>query len=270
MLGDFLSDGTRNSWLQQAHRWARKASGWSNRALIKARMHKVRPPMSAVFDTDVSQLCKVERGAWYSTGEQEWAGKTIETGHYGPMESPFPEHQKAELPFINAICEMARRGQMELYSIPSVDHEKSKRPDRHTDQLGCVNIDHGIKFKDLGFQCAKMSYSLDKFRGFPFPTEQEGCSISIGRHGQMLKQFAGKRQQKDALHLMICDSFGVEFFFTADEKFLNRHKQVSDKLKAWGLRTLVIKPSEFCRRLGIRGIPIAPTDPMGIFRGTIR
>ena len=270
MLGYLLSDATNNRWLQRAHRWARKAHGWNSMSIVRRRMHKVRPPISAAFDTVVAQLCKVERGAWYSVGKSQWENSGIDQGFYGPAEAPYTGQQRAEIPYINAVCELVRRGQMELYRIPTIEEEKQRRPDRHSNHMGCANIDHGVNYLDLGFECPRMKFTVSKFRGFPFPAEKEDCSINIGRHGQMLEQFHGKKQFRDAWHLLLCDSFGIEIFFTCDEKFLKRHQQINEKLKAWGLRTRVMRPSEFCKDLGIAEIPIAPTDPYGLFRGTIR
>ena len=270
MLTHLLSDSIRNRWLQKVHRWARIWHGRNNTKILRARMHRVRPPISAAFDTVVAQLCKIERGAWYSTGKCQWGTETVNQGFYGPMEAPFTNEQKAEIPFINALCQLVREGQMALYAIPTIEDERRKSPRHHSDHWGCVNIDHDIKYNDLGFECARMQFTLSKMRGNPFPKEKEDCSISVGRHALMLQHFSGKRQSRDAWHLMLCDSFGVEIFFTCDAKFLSRHHQLRDKLQSWGIRTRVMRPSEFCKELGIAGIPVAPTDPFGMFRGTIR
>ena len=270
MLAYLLSDSTRNRWLQKFHRWDRIWRGRNNTKILRARMHKVRPPISAAFDTVVAQLCKIERGAWYSTGERQWGTGTVDTGFYGPMAAPFTNAQEAEIPFINAICQLVRDGQVALYAIPTIEEERRKSPRHHSDHMGCANIDHGIKYNDLGFECPRMEYTLSKILGPSFLQDKDDCSISIGRHALMLQQFSGKHQFRDAWHLMLCDSFGVEIFFTCDEKFLSRHNQIRDKLQSWGIRTRVLRPSEFCKELGIAGIPVAPTDPHGMFRGTIR
>ena len=270
MLRQFLSDATRKRWQQKVYRWARKTHGRNNTKIVRTRMHKVRPPISATFDTVVAQLCKIERGAWYSTGKSKWGTELVDQGFYGPMESPFTDEQKTEIPYINTICELVRNGQMDLYQVPTIEDEKRKSPKRHSDHTGCVNVDHGIKYKDLGFECGRMKFTLSKVRGFPFPQENDDCSMNIGGRAAMLQHFSGKHQSRDAWHLMLCDSFGIEFFFTCDGKFLRRYNQIHDKLALWGIRTRVMRPSEFCNELGCRRIPVAPTDPYGLFRGTIR
>ncbi len=270
MLGRALSDATRNRWLQKAHRWARKLYGQNNIRLVRSRMHRVRPPISATFDTVVAQLCKIERGAWYSTGRTKWGPEELDQGFYGPMESPFTDDQRREIPYINAVCELVRTGQMDLYKIPTIEDEKKRSPSKHSDHLGCVNIDHGIRHKDLGFECARMKYTLSKIRGFPFPTEQKDCSLNIGGYAEFLQYFNGRGQARDVWHLMLCDSFGIEIFFTCDHRFLNRYKQIRTKMPVQGPRTRVMRPSDFCNMIGCRGIPVAPTDPYGLFRGTIR
>ena len=191
-------------------------------------------------------------------------------GFYGSMEAPSTEDQRAEIPFINTLCELVRRGQMELFQIPTLEDEKRRRPDRHSDLLGCANIDHGVKVKDLRFECPRMKFSLGTSRQSLFSPAEQDCSINLGKHHLLFEHFAGRGQFRDAWHLMLCDSFGIEIFFTCDEKFLRRYAQVRGRLNSGGLRTRVMRPSEFCRELGIPGIPIAPTDPYGMMRGTIR
>ena len=196
--------------------------------------------------------------------------RTSRPRFYGPMESPFTDEQKTEIPYINTICELVRNGQMALYQVPTIEDEKRKSPKRHSDHMGCVNVDHGIKYKDLGFECDRMKFTFSKVRGSPFPQENDDCSMNIGGRAAMLQHFSGKHQSRDAWHLMLCDSFGIEFFFTCDGKFLRRYNQIHDKLAPWCIRTRVMRPSEFCNELGCRGLPVAPTDPYGLFRGTIR
>ncbi|MYB77787.1 MAG: hypothetical protein F4X83_12010 [Chloroflexi bacterium] len=194
----------------------------------------------------------------------------IDQGFYGPMEAPFTNDQRTEIPYINAICELVRNGQIDLYKVPTIEEEKKRSPSKHSDHLGCVNIDHGIKYKDLGFECARMKYTLSKVRGFPFPTEDKDCSMNIGGHAEILQYFTGKGQFRDAWHFMLCDSFGIEIFFTCDRKFLKRYEQIRSKVSMQRIRTQVMRPSDFCKKLGCYGIPVAPTDPYGLFRGTIR
>ena len=115
---------------------------------LTGRLH---PPFMIRPDITVA----IERGAWYSTGKSKWGTELVDQGFYGPLESPFTDEQRTEIPYINTICELVRNGQMDLYQIPTIEDEKRKSPKRHSDHMGCVNVDHGIKYRDLGFECAR-------------------------------------------------------------------------------------------------------------------
>ena len=264
MLHRFLSDNTSIKWTQKLYRLARLILGQRNARLLRAKMHEIRPNISATFDTGVAQLCKVERGGWYSTDNPKF-----DFGYYGPFARNVGGHE-AEIPFINALCEMARRNELDLFAIPTIEKEKRENRHRHADHLGCVNIDHGVIYRDLGFMCPRIGYSLSNYRGFPWGIDSENCSIANGPYFEVFKHFPGKGQVGDAWHLVLCDALGIEIFFTCDEKFLRRCKQVEEKIRMAGIRTKAMRPSEFCKKLNITGIPIAPTDPQGFFRGTIR
>ena len=72
---------------------------------------------------------------------------------------------------------------MELFRIPTVEDEKHRRLDRHSDQLGCANIDHGVKVKDLAFECHRMKYLLGSESAIPvFLLEEQDCSINVGKY----------------------------------------------------------------------------------------
>ncbi|SOB89283.1 hypothetical protein SAMN05421512_101192 [Stappia indica] len=269
MLGRFFTESKRFRWLQKLHRWQRISSGWAHDILLRNRMHRVRQPISAAFDTNVSQLCKIERGVFYNEGPQKWGDIVFETRTYGLAEAPVGGKLKEEIYYLNSICELVRRGRINLYRIQTIEGEKNRKKSKHSNQLGAVNIDHGIKYHEMRFECEKLKYKFGKILSNAHERTKEDCSINVGRYAYLLKHFKGK-QANDAWHLMICDSFGIEIFFTCDERFIDRYNQISKKIHYENQRCKPMLPSDFCKALGIKATPYAPVDPQGLFRGTIR
>lgn len=53
----------------------------------------------------------------------------------------------------------------------------------------------------------------------------------------------------------------IDVFVSLDAKFINPFRQIENKLREVGVRTLVMRPSELCRAARLEAIPFPPPNP---------
>lgn len=265
MIAWFSDEAARTRAAQRVFRWTRQIVGRTNARMFRSRMDRVRPKLTMAWDTQIFQMCRIERTVWYTLKHAKG-----ETAFLGPEAKQFTEKQTGEVPFLNAICELARRNELEIYELPTVREERREAWNKHIDGLGSSGIDYGVRFSTLKFECSRLKHVMGRTLGPSWMRADDECLMDVGSHSLIMSYFAGKKQQKDAWHLMLCDAFGVEVFLTFDSGFLKRYSPVKGKLEKRGVRTKVYSPSQFCKTLGLSKIEIPPADPRALSRGFIR
>jgi len=220
--------------------------------------YNIRGPLRIAIDTNISQLARIDRQIWNSTGEVMWGSTPVDTGFLAITERR-PERHRQIAP-LNAIYCLARRNLIELYLVRSVNLEIQKARKLHTDQLGEQGLDHGITYKETKLNCDRIRLTNSKVIS-GLGRQEEECSLLLNEAREVLSFFDGA-QRNDGLHLCLAASLNIEvFFLTTDERTIKRVAQLREGQPRFLGNLRVISPVEFCALTGVD--PIAPLYATG-------
>lgn len=246
------------------YRELRKNIGDQNSESIRSKGGKFRRKLRIAFDTQVYQYCANERplSHTYVQPDGPWAGVVCGTVETVSAKVPFPD----ELEYIYALCELGRRGDAEIIELPLVAEERRAHQVRHGYYHGIERLDYDIPHTPYPIRCSRMkSYSsrLSSDLG-----AKDDCERDLGLYNTLISQITGKKQIKDAVCFTQADMADVDVFTSLDRKFIERFRQIEPKLRSDGVRTLVMRPKEFCEAAELKPIPFPPPNPrqaMGAF-----
>lgn len=253
-------------WYQKISRALRLNNGKINQTRLKFNQSKLRPRMRVVLDSQLSQICNFERAGWLETSEEN--GNSF--GHFAPFNPKFPELLKRQVPALYSIAELARMGELEFVRIPTIETERRQAPDKHFPAMFCVPLDHDVRYSELEFSCAKMTFQVET-RWTPLSNRgDQNCHFDSSKYQLLHSHLSGKGQRKDAWHYMLCDYFGIDVFLTADKKFLEGFQQIEARLNGLGVRTKAMTPDNFCLEAKLRPTDPIQADPKAMFHPPAR
>jgi hypothetical protein len=238
----------------------RRVKGDANSQSLMDQGGRFRRKLRITFDTQVFQYCANERsenqGSIVKDGP--WAGlhqtfrKTIPGGKPSGQGDDPNEHG-----YIYALCELCRRADAEILILPSISQER-QHP-RHGHYHGLERLDFDVPFTPYPILCSKMRSASSRI--MTSEEKSEGCLRDVAHYGPLLQHLIGKGQRKDVAAYIEADMADTDVFVSLDGKFINPFRQIENKLREAGVRTLVMRPSEFCKEAKLQPIPFPPPNP---------
>lgn len=241
------------------YRELRETIGAANSQAIMDQGGRFRRKLRLAFDTMVWQYCAndrvkeheviVESGPW--SGVRQIFRETVA----GPKPKGRGDDAD-ELSYIYALCELGRHGDAEILTLPIISTETKHR--RHRSGHGAERLDYGVPFTPYPIICKKMKYSSSRILN---NDPDDECLRDVAHYGPLLAHLKGDGQRKDVRAYMEADIADADVFISLDGKFINPFRQIESKLRENGVRTLVMRPSEFCKEANLRPIPFPPPHP---------
>ncbi len=238
----------------------RRVKGDANSQSLMNQGGRFRRKLRLAFDTQIFQYCAnersedqgliVENGPW--AGLRQTFRKTI-PGKKPSGRGDDPNEQRC----IYALCELGRRADAEILILPSVSRERQHA--RHGYYHGLERLDFDVPFVPYPIVCSKMRYVSSRII-----TSEEtgvGCLRDVAHYGPLFQHLVGEGQRTDVAAYVEADMADVDVFVSLDGKFINPFRQIESKLRKAGVRTLVMRPSEFCEEAKLQPIPFPPPNP---------
>ncbi|MCO4776263.1 MULTISPECIES: hypothetical protein [Lentibacter] len=233
----------------------------ANERNFKAKQNLVRPKLRMVLDTQVRQLLADERIMEEQLSAQENSSNSWPQKRWFVVRPNHKARLSNEVDYLAAICELARKGEIEFVQIPSISSEMLGAKNTHAEYHGTKKLDHGIQYLHLNGICPRIKFTPSYIINSNQNPNISDCLVDVGRHSKLLKHIRGKKQTSDLWHYIVCDSFGIDVFLTADDGFIKAFRQVEENSNLLGTRTKVYSPKEFAQIAGVLPIEQAKIRP---------
>ncbi|MFU8898293.1 MAG: hypothetical protein ACNA7L_05295, partial [Roseinatronobacter sp.] len=156
-----------------------------------------------------------------------------------------------------ALCELGRRGDAEILALPTILQEQ-QHP-RHGHYHGIERLDFDVPYMEYPILCAKMRRVSSRIMQ---PADQiDDCLRDVGNYQPLISHVGGAGQQRDVAAFIEADMADVDVFVSLDGKFIRPFRQIEKKLRQLGVRTHVMRPSEFCNEAQLQPIPFPAPNP---------
>lgn len=235
----------------------RKNIGDKNSESIRLKGGNFRRKLRLAFDTQFYQYCANERplSHKYVQPDGPWAGVVCGLVETVSAKVRFPE----ELEYIYALCELGRRGDAEIIDLPMVRVEKHAHQVRHGRYHGIERLDFDVPYIPYPIRCSRMkSYSS---RIMTELNAKDDCERDVALYSALISHVNGKKQIRDVACFIQADMADVDVFISLDGNFIKPFRQIEHKLRSNGVRTLVMRPMEFCEAAELKPIPFPPPNP---------
>ncbi|WP_448325544.1 hypothetical protein [Sulfitobacter sp. M13] len=238
----------------------RRVRGDKNSQSLMLQGGRFRHKLRISFDTMVFQYCANERvdvqevmvadGPW--KGLRQGVRKTISGRQPSGRDDDADEQG-----YIYALCELGRRGDAEILKLPTVSRERQHPIHGH--YHGLERLDFDVLFTHYPILCSKMRRVSSRI--LTSSETPEGCLLDVANYAPMVQHLKGEGQLKDVQANIEADMADVDVFISLDAKFINPFRQVEAKLRKANVRTLVMRPSEFCKEAKLLPIPFPSPNP---------
>jgi hypothetical protein len=239
----------------------RQVRGDENSMSLMNQGGRFRRKLRIAFDTMIFQYCANERVGVQDVTVADGPWKGLREVFRETISGPPPCGEGAdadELDYIYALCELGRRGDAELFDLPTTSRERQHPIHGHYHGLERLDFDVPFTRYPIKF-CEKMRRVSSRIVASSETTD--GCLFDLADYTPMTKHLQGKGQLKDVKAYIEADMADVDVFVSLDARFIKAFRQIEAKLRKAGARTLVMRPSEFCREANLRPIPFPAPNP---------
>lgn len=234
----------------------RKIIGDENSESLLRQGGNFRRKLRLSFDTQIYQYCANERfeDKSYVAQNGPWAG--IICADLATVSAKIPEPE--ELEYIYALCEIGRRGDAQIIDLPVIRAEKRAHSAMHGVFHGTERLDFDIPYTPYPVQCTRMASYSSRIVGDPSAIDT--CFRDVAHYGALINHIAGKGQINDVAAFMQADMADVDVFISLDEKFIRPFRQIEERLRNSGVRTMLMRPKQFCVEACLKPIPFPPPN----------
>lgn len=243
-----------------------KSIMWSVAKVAMLRSGRGSTDIKVLIDSQILSHAVTHKEAMISTGTVLWGGvHPVENISFArvPVHSETSETEDYEdICYLGSLVGLARYGPVKFVTSYELIEEQDRHPPARFNPTGlsAYSILRMVKIDSVdGEPCISVKLSRLRSNSKPDDLAKDQRGRIRAQDDELFKavmtHFVYEKHSQDAWHLRTAQVFGCPYLVTMDRKFINLYKQHQIKLRAIGITSEVLSPSDLGKRLRIVKIP---------------